>query len=339
MSFLLRYTLLLVFIGIHSFSAISQPLFNQESVIEIRIEAPFDSVRKSDCNNPKNFKARLYINNNIDTAYGIEIRKRGKFRCDNNNCSYPPMFLYFGKDSTMKGGIFGNRKIKLVNPCRLKSKRYQDYVFKEYLVYKILAIFTPYSLKVRLAHITRVNTSNPGDNISYFGFFLERDEDMADRNKSKILNATNVKSSEFDSTAMNFVDVFQFMVGNTDWSVTEPHNIIILSTNPFKPPIPVPYDFDWSGAVNAYYAQPQPHLNLRSVLQRYYMGYCRSSSDLSKTLDTFKQKKQEVFNLVKSDLYLSSKGKKQLLNYLDDFYKEIENQNLTKSVLMTECLK
>ncbi|MDO9512298.1 MAG: hypothetical protein Q7J34_11110 [Bacteroidales bacterium] len=317
----------------------AQNLFESDSALKITLSFSLDSLKKSDCNNPKTFKAQLSYYDGSHHNFNIKVNKRGKFRCDPQNCSFPPIKIDF-KSKEVEKSVFNNQnKIKLVNPCRINSPRYQDYLIKEFLMYKILNLLTPYSLRVRIVDICILNPAKPNDSITFLGFLLEDADDMAKRNQGKILNASNVRAAEFDSIAMNMIDIFQYMIGNTDWSVTEPHNIIILSTSPFEPPFPVPYDFDWSGAVNAFYARPQPHLNLRSVTQRYYMGFCRNMNDIRKNLYKFNQLKTQIYSLIEDDQHLSSKGKRQLIKYFDDFFELIENQKRYESVFSHECLQ
>ena len=87
---------------------------------------------------------------------------------------------------------------------------------------------------------------------------------LADRHNAKTYPC-NRRVSPFsisDSSAVNFA-IFEYMIGNTDWSMVYQHNVEMLYLN--SAAFSIPYDFDHSGIVNAYYAKPNPMLNIRSV--------------------------------------------------------------------------
>ncbi len=52
------------------------------------------------------------------------------------------------------------------------------------------------------------------------------------------------------------VDVFQYLIGNTDWSGVEMHNMELFQT-PAGVYATIPYDFDFSGIIDARYAEPR----------------------------------------------------------------------------------
>ena len=74
----------------------------------------------------------------------------------------------------------------------------------------------------------------------------------------------------FALLAILLASVFMYMVGNTDWSLPYLHNIRVFQN--FTSYIAVPYDFDWSGIVDAPYAVPDYRLNIKSVRDRIWRG-------------------------------------------------------------------
>ena len=71
------------------------------------------------------------------------------------------------------------------------------------------------------------------------------------------------------------MSIFQYMIGNLDWSVLKSHNIALFRREDGTI-IPLPFDFDYSGLVNAEYAVPPKALHLYSIRVRKYRGFCRS---------------------------------------------------------------
>jgi len=72
-----------------------------------------------------------------------------------------------------------------------------------------------------------------------------------------------------------------YMIGNLDWSMRAGpagegccHNGRLLAGNgPYY--TPVPYDFDYSGLVDAPYAVPPDGFKISNVKSRVYQGYCK----------------------------------------------------------------
>ncbi len=77
---------------------------------------------------------------------------------------------------------------------------------------------------------------------------------MARRNACEILKLQRVPQNRTNSHKTTLMSVFQYMIGNTDWSVWALHNVVLLKADSTALPIVVPFDFDWCGIVNAPYA-------------------------------------------------------------------------------------
>lgn len=130
--------------------------------------------------------------------------------------------------------------------------------------------------------------------------------------------------------------VFQYLIGNSDWSVPALHNIVLLRPEDLSVFLPVPYDFDFSGVVDARYAIPPPHLGLSSVTERLYRGNCQSEEDLQPVLDRFLARKEDILALWNSDL-LDSGTRKRAVRYVEDFFETIENPREVRAELIRTC--
>ncbi len=62
--------------------------------------------------------------------------------------------------------------------------------------------------------------------------------------------------------------VYQYLIGNTDRWISNLHNIKLVTKTGVRP-VPVPYDFDYSGAINTPYSVPHKSLSIKSVLKYY----------------------------------------------------------------------
>jgi hypothetical protein len=134
--------------------------------------------------------------------------------------------------------------------------------------------------------------------------------------------------------------IFNYMIGNTDWTVRGPHNVIILSQGHSERPdlgLVVPYDFDFSGLVNSNYSTPASHVDIKSVRDRFYLGPCRSEEDFSSALQEFANKKEEFYRVIREFPYLSERSKNDMLDYLNDFYIQFDKRNTIVYNLLLNC--
>ena len=138
---------------------------------------------------------------------------------------------------------------------------------------------------------------------------------------------------------MTRLAIFQYLVGNTDWAVSTLHNIKLFKTDTTRPAYAIPYDFDWSGIVNAVYARPLPRFELESVSDRLFRGYCRSMEQFKEQFEYFKSKKSEIYGLYENFEPLAKRQRKDALNYIDDFFEIIDNDNLIKVEFLDRCLR
>lgn len=74
---------------------------------------------------------------------------------------------------------------------------------------------------------------------------------MARRNGCKKRTHGQILTEATDRKTMTRVAIFEYMIGNTDWSVPNNHNIELVFSrdNPALMPYAVPYDFDYCGLV------------------------------------------------------------------------------------------
>ncbi len=272
------------------------------------------------------------------TIFNIQLKTRGIFRLKSSNCFFPPLKLKLSKNE-IKGTIFsGYEKLKLVLPCQ-KNKRYEQYTLLEYLAYKIYNIITNYSYKVQLVKLHLEDLEKKKPDYSMYAFLIEPTKSLAKRNYAKELEAKNIHPDLTDRRLMNQLALFQYLIGNTDWSVKALHNIKLLSRDSLQRPVAVPFDFDFSGLVNATYALPAEHLPISSVRQRYYNGYQRTLGEIEENLELFRQNKGEIYKLVYSTEGLEKGLIDETIKYFDQFYKMIDNTKLIQHEFIDKSRK
>ena len=81
----------------------------------------------------------------------------------------------------------------------------------------------------------------------FYGILLEEEKQMAKRNKEIIVERKLVPQTNRVAIFFNMA-VFEYLIGNTDWSVKYLHNIKLLAPDSMGIATTVPYDFDHAGS-------------------------------------------------------------------------------------------
>jgi hypothetical protein len=261
----------------------------------------------------------------------ILVEKRGHFRSD--FCYVPPVKLVFNYRDSAK--LYSLKSMKLVSECKV-SQDHEQFLFKEYLAYKIYNLLCSKSFQVRLLNIKWEDTVGKKKTINEYGFLLEDLKDVAARNNCTEWKRNKLNTEQTDRNQMTMVAIFEYMIGNTDWAVTVDHNtrLILSKEDTLSKPFVVPYDFDYSGLVNTYYSIPDEKLEIESVTQRVYRGFPRTMPELQTVLDTFRKQKKNIYDLINNFNYLTPRSKKEMIAFLSDFFDMIENQKLVKNAFI-----
>jgi len=322
-------------------------LFRSHDVLSVTISGPFTTIN-NEREKQKRYSGAKLVYDDIKQGKVLldtELEVRGNFRLEKKTCRFPPLRLRFDK-AEAKGTLFhGNKKIKLVTACMPESNRYQQYVFQEYLIYRMFDLLTEKSFKVRLAEISYVDAPDGKETHSGFGFFIEDKARMRKRLGMKKVEHHKVNFSELNAEQLALVSIFQFMIGNVDWSalqgeIGEPccHNGVLASGEDNKY-FMVPYDFDFTGLINASYAFPNEQLGQRTIRTRVYRGQCELNPLVDSTLQNFHTKKADLYKLISEFELLNQNTMKKTLAYLDSFYRIVENEKKWKAKLVKRCRK
>jgi len=307
------------------------PLFQSESIIQLRLQADFNQVF-ANSDDETYFPAILSWDDvtNHRTDFEIEIRTRGITRRMADICSFTPLRLRFFEDEVLNTIFDGQKAIKLVTHCN-KAAVYEQNTIIEYLIYKVFNLLTDSSFKVRPAMINYVYADQKNDSIQRFAFFIEREKHLAQRLNGVELDSLKIHPNRLNPFHTCLMDMFQFMIGNTDYSAYEFHNIVLVTDEKkMLPPIAIPYDFDWCGMVSAYYAKPNSRLKTETVQERTYRGFKKPIEIINANIQLFNSKKKEIYDVFNNFDLLKKSEKKRVINYLDEFYQIINNDKQVK---------
>ena len=329
------FFLLLYFFFLSIASGQTSDLFESEEILELTLLYDLKSVHKDRGDDPQYHEAKMHYKTNQDTFnIPLKIKTRGHFRKMMTNCKYPPLYLNFAKSSTPQNSIFrGQDKLKLVTPCRG-----DQFVIHEYLVYKLYNLVTSKSFKARLVKVIYHDNVKNKSTDPYFGILLEDKNQMAKRNKSYTVEIKKLMPQKTNKEDFLNMAVFQYMIGNTDWSVQYQQNIVLITDDSTQAPSTVPYDFDHAGIVRAPYANPAPELEMQSTQQRRYRGYCIVELDqYIKVFNTFNQIKDEFYAIYIDNPLLNKNYINQTIKFLDEFYETINDPKKIKKDFSYPC--
>jgi hypothetical protein len=319
-------------------------LFADDSLLAVTIEAPLTTLMKD--RPDEQYLDGMFSftgDDGEEKTVELKLRTRGKYRREKKHCDFAPIRLNF-RETQVEGTVFaGQDKLKMVTHCRSKNRNYEQLVLREFLAYRFLNVITDKSFGVRLLQINYVDTEG-AEAMTRFGFVIEDDDAVAARNGMKPVKTGNISGDDLDHRQQNLVSVFQYLIGNTEYSMTIGerdegccHNTDLLSATDGPPFTPLAYDFDFAGIVNAPYAQPKPRYKLRNVRQRLYRGACSNNKLLPDTFHRFIDKKDAIYGIVNDLEYLNSKSRRSVTRYLNMFYKSIAKPKSVNAYFIRKC--
>jgi len=323
----------------------ADPLFQDNAVIDITINAPFPSLLKRRPNEEYLPGTLAYADaDGNDVMLDIGIRTRGNFRRQKRICPFPPLRVNLDKAQT-KGTLFHKQnKLKLVAHCRDNSARYEQGVIKEYLAYRILNMLTDISYRARLVRVTYIDTENKHKDRVHYAFFIEHKKRMSKRIGLPEIVTPKIKTAQLEGAYSDLTSLFQYFIGNTDFSPIAGakgedccHNSTLFG-NEGELIYAIPYDFDMSGLVNAPYAEPNPRFKITRVTQRLYRGRCAHIGNLDTSAKMFRDNRDEIFALITSQAELVPKTKKSVTRFVEDFYKVIDNPKKLDREIRKDCI-
>jgi len=293
-------------------------LMNHQEVLEVTMTGDFETLKTNRRSGDGQIVALYFIDaTGQQQTWNTSITLRGNYR--RMRCTaMPPMKLNFKKSELKEAGLAKFDDMKLVTQCMEEDEDSKAIILKEYLAYKLYNELTTNSFRVQLLKITYIDT-NTESTIEQWGFLIEDTAQMRHRitaEKSKQergFSARDFHSENFYTTA-----VFQYMIGNSDWDSTIGRNIKVVSKDGKY--LAIPYDFDFSGLVDASYALPNANYGMTSIQERIYMGFEQDLENLDATVSYFNTKKKALKNTVKAFKVLRAKDRRATLYYLDAFF-------------------
>lgn len=310
-------------------------LVSQE-VEKIELHTDLSALLERESNNDEYQDAYIsYINKDDKLIkWELGVKPRGKYR--RRICDFPPLKLNFSKKDLAAQSLASFDKYKLVTHCMDDRVLSKEAVIREYLSYQLYQELSPESFKVHLLRIRYVDTRGEYPSIQRYGFLIESVDAFEDRLKiEECEDCYAVGPESVNAAAENKLAVFQYMIGNTDFSLVQRRNLKLFTSEDNTLLIPVAYDFDFAALVGTSYAVPAHHLGQTSVADRVYLGFETEDVLMEQTLRLFENKKEDFFEIVRREKRLSLTARSQMKAYLNDFFAAIEALNMTSNEYRT----
>ncbi|WP_229732450.1 hypothetical protein [Muriicola marianensis] len=341
--------LILTFLFYSPFSLLSQAsevvdgettrLFQEQEILPIRLGFSNKEMKKETNDSTYIFTALHFSDQGEWDSLDVRIRARGNYR--RTHCYFPPLKVKIKKSEAKETLFKGNKELKLVMPC-VQSSSTQDNIVKEYMAYKLFEVISPYHFKTRMADIEFTEFKGKKNKVHKVkGFLIEDIDKVAERANARKMKRVVHPLEQDDVTSVQN-DFFQFMIGNTDFSTAYQHNQKLIFTEDYRT-IPIPYDFDMSGLVDASYAVVSQVggevLSIESVTDRLYRGFERDESVFQTVRQQYLELKPEIFKAV-DDLKVQFENEKEFgiaRNFITDFFTILENDNQFNSQILRKA--
>ena len=321
------------------------PLFQDHSVLRAVLTAPLSQAYAQ-----RTQDVRIYFpgqwsytkEDGTTQRLDVGIRTRGVFR--RGYCKTPPLQLNFKKAQVKETLFAGQNKLKMVVPCLLGPEASQNLVL-EYLAYRTFEILTDKSFGTRLIRLSYLDSDEKLQPWTDLVFVIEDDGDLAKRLDLKKIKVASNQFHQLDSATTALADLFQFLIANNDYSVLAArkgdsccHNTEILALkDDADVRFPVPYDFDFSGLVNAPYAAPPDRLPIRSVRYRYFNGLCQRREVLDHAIAQIQSKRDEITALFENTTELSANRRKRSLMFIDRYFEILNSPEKIEEEIIGHC--
>lgn len=311
-------------------------LFEETAVLDIQVTGPISTLIEE----KENREEFPFVLRTDEVEHPIKVRVRGNSRL--RVCDFPPLRLNFSRNVSEQSVFAGQDKLKLVTHCE-KGDSANENVLEEYAAYKIFNIIADVAYKVRLAQVTYHDTDEDAEPVVRYGILIESASALAERVGGDIVEVPSVTLSSLEENQAAAVFIFQYLIGNTDWSLVAAdtddtccHNGDLFDIGQAR--YYVPYDFDLSGLVNARYAKPDPTLRISRVTQRQYRGYCISPDAIVAALQDIHARRTDILNVIEQLPGLSQKSIDLKKDYLEQFFARAIDEEKTVRLIERNCL-
>ncbi len=319
-------------------SAATERLFAAEEILDLTFSGPLTSLSR-DPTPGVEYSGSLELGNG--EAIPVTFSKFGISRL--HACGVPSLKINVNQDHGRGTPFEGHGTLRLVTPCHFGSS-YDSFILLEYLTYKSYEVVAEPALRVRLVSCRFHDSDRPAFEEVGLSFFVEDIGEAADRCGKKWRDIRSQPITDLDPSQLAVLSLFQFMVGNTDWSALSCypgerccHNVAVLGAVSDRYNTILPFDFDYAGLVDAPYARPDATLRIRRVTQRVYRGFCLHNDRVPAAIAVFNERRPELEMLFNENELPDPKARQRAMKYITSFYDTINNHRKVESRILGAC--
>ncbi|MDQ8164757.1 MAG: hypothetical protein P3A28_03240 [Gemmatimonadota bacterium] len=320
----------------------AQRLFRSTDPVDVTFTTNLRAIiRERDSTRLNTYGAQMTYKDSAGKEVNVPVtlRARGHFRRQQRNCQFPPI-RWDAKRADVNNTLFqGLTTLKVTTSCRPGQEEYEQYILGEYSAYRLYQTVSPLHFRTRLARITYKDSAKASPDVTTLAFFIEDDKEMARQNKMQIVETKGALFDDVETTQLMRTTLFEYMVGNTDMSISGLHNIVLLRDSTTLSLNTVAYDFDFTGLVNTRYSSVDPRLRVKRVTDRLHRGPCKTAAEWAPIIAHFQGKKGAIDSVLASIPQLSPARLKSSRDFLDGFWKDMANPGTVKRELVEECQK
>lgn len=321
-------------------AAENRALFAAKEPFKFSLIANYGAIsRDRDTLSTKRFAGTIVVadSSGAERQIPVRIRTRGHFRLRPSVCRFAPIRVDF-PDSGLKNTPFaGQESLKIGSHCQ-NDGRYLNYMRREYLANRLYNVLTDVSLRVRMVEATYVDSASGKVVTERPAILFENEDEAAQRLGGKIQEWRGAVFADLHPETLLMMSIFEYAIGNTDWSIFALHNVRVIAM-PDGRILPIAYDFDFSGLVNAHYAAPDPRMGIRSVRDRLYRGPCFTLPEVLAVTDYIHGKRNELLAAIAEVPGFSDDEQKQARSFLEPFFRLVGNRDAVKQTFVEGCDK
>jgi len=322
------------------------PLFRDQSIIRLTIRGPIRDIVRAAESSEAPRDATLTLDGSAAETHAIRLSARGRSRRRRDVCTFPPLRIDFPARPGATSLFAGHRRLRLVTHCQA-AESFRNYTLLEYAAYRIQNAVSPLGAQVRLARIDYVDGDARQPFVTRLGFFIEDMDDAARRNGLVETEFRDrVRVAQLDGLAAARAAVFQYMLGNLDWAMNAGpageaccHNVALFAPAGANLALfPVPYDFDYSGLVNAPYAVPPAQVPVRNVRTRRYRGFCTHNPLAQAAAAELRAARPQVLAALNAVPEMEDGPRRSATAFLERFFAEVATPQDVERNLLRTCL-
>jgi hypothetical protein len=317
------------------------PLFASEDVLELTLTAPMRTLVTKRAEYPEVDGVITVAGPDGPVDLDLQVRTRGKSRL--SICGFPPLRLDFKSGQVTDTLFAGQNRLKLATLCR-SGESYERYLEVEYQLYRVYAQISDIGYRVRPVRMRYVDTERDNEVSEGPAFLIESTDELAARTGMAVLEMPQIPLADLDVERLATLSLFEYFIGNTDWSVTSKnqndeiccHNSDTLTPIGGGPIVSVPFDFDQAGIINTSYALPNERLGINSVRVRKYRGFCSGNPHLDAAIAKFNAARPAIENVF-ATAKLDERSQKSASDYIAEFYDTINDPKELEKRIVGEC--